>query len=393
MRALRIATIARLALLAALVACGQAPSPDFTGTRAGDGVAPWKDLGPVELCFGDRFIGAPDTPPGGFCESITQPQPPCNVDADCGSRETCVCGRCTVAYCSAASDCGDGRVCSFSEHRCDTKCSITDECAAAEDCFNGTCRGRCHADKDCQGGEVCNSLNYCVVAACSDDKGCLAGESCRVQRTPRLALEPDPIATDDAGAPVVLYVEIADEFQTDRRHIYRATSPDGRLFTMTPPTPVLDDGLDNRGPSAVKTDAGWFLYYEKDAGAELDVARSADGIHFSSPMRVLTGGVGGAAVHAPSAVVLPDGTVAVYYQIGDGAAIGLATGPVGGALTARGPVLQPKDVIVPETTADAVQRSHGRSPWSSMHPTNNRLRAGSTRRRWMDGTVGPPLAR
>jgi hypothetical protein len=336
-----------------LAACGLAPSPDFTGTRAGDGVAPWKDLGPVELCFGDRFLGAPGTPPGGFCENVTTPQAPCNGDDDCASRETCVCGRCTVAYCSAASDCGAGRVCSFSEHRCDTKCSITDECAAGEDCFNGTCRGRCHTTDDCQGGEVCNSLNFCVVAACSDNDNCLGGESCRVQRTPRQVLEPDPIAGDEPEARVVLYVELADEFQLDHRHVYRAVSRDGHLFTVSPPTPILDDGLDNRAPSVVKTDAGWFLYYEWNAGAELKVARSADGIHFSAPATVLAGGVGGAALHAPSAVVLPDGSVAVYFQIGDGAAIGLATGAVGGKLALRGPVLAPKDVTVAATTAGA----------------------------------------
>ncbi|HTJ41296.1 MAG TPA: hypothetical protein VL463_04345, partial [Kofleriaceae bacterium] len=272
-----------------MTACGLAPSPDFTGTRTGDGVAPWRDLGPVEVCFGDQFLGPPDSPPGGFCEAITQPQTPCATDGDCRSRESCVCGRCSVAYCSAASDCAEGRVCSFSEHRCDTKCSITDECAAKEDCFNGTCRGRCRSNEDCQGGEVCNSLNFCVVAACSDSGTCLGGERCDVQRTPRQALEPTAIATDDQ---VILYVEIADQFQLDHRHIYRAVSPDGRLFTVSPPTPILDDGLDDRAPSVIHTAQGWFLYYEYNAGAELRVARSADGVTFSSPMTALAGGTG-----------------------------------------------------------------------------------------------------
>lgn len=340
-------------LLVLIVGCGFAPSPDFTGKRAGDGIAPWQDLGPVEVCFGDQFLGPPDGPPGGFCESVETPETPCNTDGDCRSRESCQCGRCTVAYCSAASDCGDGRVCSFSEHRCDTTCSITDECAAAEDCFNGTCQGRCHTTADCQGGEVCNSLNYCVVAACSDDGACLGGETCRVQRTPRQAQGPDALATDDSSARVVLYVELADAFQLDHRHIYRAASPDGRLFTVSPATPILDDGLDNRAPSVVHTAAGWFLYYEYDAGAELRVARSADGTTFSAPTTALAGGTGGTALHAPSAVVLPDGSVAVYFQIGDGSAIGLATGPVGGKLALRGPVLRPADVIVPVTTMDA----------------------------------------
>ena len=57
----------RVLVLIFVTACGLAPSPDFTGTRTGDGVAPWRDLGPVEVCFGDQFLGPPDSPPGGFC--------------------------------------------------------------------------------------------------------------------------------------------------------------------------------------------------------------------------------------------------------------------------------------------------------------------------------------
>jgi hypothetical protein len=277
------------------------------------------------------------------------------TDAGCASREACVCGRCTVEFCDDASDCATGHTCSFDEHRCDVACTVTDDCAAKEDCFNGTCRGRCHSDDECQGGEVCNSQNYCAVAACAAASDCLAGETCRVQRTPRQALEPDPIAADDStpGAAVVLYVEIADAGQLQNRRIYRALSPDGRLFKLTPSSPVLSDGNDDRAPSILHTADGWFLYYEWNAGAELRVARSADGVTFSSPQTALVGGAGASAFHAPSAVVLPGGSVAVYYQIGDGAAIGLATGPLGGVLANQGPVLTPAQVIVPQTTPAA----------------------------------------
>jgi hypothetical protein len=48
-------------------------------------------------------------------------------------------------------------------------------------------------------------------------------------------------------------------------------------------------------------------------------------------------------------VLLPDDTVAVYFQIGDGTALGLATGAPGGMLTMRGPVLQPSAVTVAPT--------------------------------------------
>ncbi len=338
--------------LAICAACGFAPEADFTGKRAGDGIAPWQDLGPLQVCFGDDYLGAPDTPPGGFCTSINAPDQPCARDTDCGSREACICGHCSVAYCSAASDCSSGRTCSFSEHRCDVTCSVTEECAAGEDCFNGTCRGRCREDLDCQAGEVCNSQNFCAVAACSDNGNCLDGERCRVQRVPRLALE--PVAVPIEGAfKVALYLELADEFQIDHRRIYRATSVDGRIFRVDPAAPILDDGLDTRAPSVVKAADGWYLYYEWNQGLELRVARSLDGIAFGAPTTVLRGGTGGAALHAPAAVLMPDGTVAVYYQIGPGTAIGLATGPLGAPLTAQPPALLPRDVIVPATTPGA----------------------------------------
>jgi len=341
-------------VLAAALAgsCGFAPSPDFTGKRAGDGIAPWTDLGPVQVCFGDQYLGAPDTQPGGFCADRNTPETPCAGDDDCDTREACVCGRCTVAYCSAASDCPAGRVCSFSNHRCDLPCGTAEDCGLGEVCFNGTCRGRCHTTADCEAGEVCDSQNYCTVASCADDNGCLGGEVCKVQRIPRQALE--PVATPiDGPFRLALYVELADPFQLDHRHIYRATSNDGRIYKVDPATPILDDGLDDRAPSVIRAASGWLMYYEWNAGAELRVATSTDGITFGSPTTALVGGAGAAALHTPSAVLLPDGTVAVYYQIGDGAAIGLATGTPGGALTARGPVLLPRDVIVPETTPDA----------------------------------------
>jgi hypothetical protein len=336
---------AALVLSLALAACGFLPEDSFTGKRIGDGIAPWTDLGPVLVCFGSESLGPPTSTPGGFCSSINTTEAPCVDDGDCRSRESCMCGRCTVAYCTASSDCGGGRVCTFTENRCDVSCANQFDCADGEECFNGTCRGRCFSDEECQSGEVCNSESYCITVDCADSDACQSGESCKVQRVPRQALEPTALV-EDAPTRVVLWLELADEGQLERRRIWRAVSNDGRSFRIDPAQPVLDDGLDTRAPSVVRTPTGFAMYYEWNAGAEIRVATSADGTRFGTPTTAIVGGTGAAAARAPAAVVLPDGKVAVYYQIGDGAAVGLAVGPVGEALATRDPVLTPEKATI-----------------------------------------------
>ncbi len=331
--------------------CGFLPEDDFTGARVGDGVAPWTDLGPAPVCLGNQFLGPPTSLPGGFCYDRNQVEDPCLRDDDCESRETCVCNRCTIAYCTAASDCAGGRSCSFSENRCDTKCANVTDCAPGEECFNGACRGRCDTDDECQRGEVCSSRNYCVTVDCADDAGCQAGERCHVQRVPRLVLEPFAVAQRESPR-IVLYVELGDAAQPQRA-IWRAISDDGIRFEFEPAQPALEDGGAAHAPSIVRTATAWFLYYESGDGAAIKVSSSTDGFRFTPGTVVLAGGSGPSALHAPSAVLLPDGTVAVYFQIGDGAAIGLASGSPGGMLTMRGPVLQPSQVTVPASGARA----------------------------------------
>jgi len=349
---MRLALVIVAFVAATVSACGFLPEDAFTGKRAGDGIAPWADLGPVQVCLGNEFLGPPDTTPGGLCSPRNAPSQACTRDGECGSRESCVCGRCTVAYCATASDCSDGRICTFAEHRCDLTCFTGDDCPDGAECFNGVCRGRCVDDGDCQSGEVCNSRNYCVSADCAGDADCLATEQCRLQRTPRQVLEPSPVIDTSRGLEIVLYLEIADPLQRDQTAIWRAVSVDGRHFQMDPASPVVADGTTARAPSVVRTADGWAMYYEQGAGAEIRVVTSIDGVSWSDPHTAVIGGIGPAAARAPSAAVLPDGSVAVYYQIGDGAAVGLATGAIAGTLTVRGPVLGPGDVQIPETDPD-----------------------------------------
>jgi len=342
----------RLALVIAMLGagCGFLPEDDYTGKRAGDGIAPWQDLGPAQVCVGNQYLGPPDSVAGGLCFDGNLTEAICTIDADCATREACVCGRCTVAYCSTASDCAAGRVCTFAEHRCDTQCFGEADCAGPEECFNGTCRGRCITATDCQTGEVCSSQNFCVTADCEDDDGCRAGERCRVQRTPRQVLEPD--VTRD-GDLIVLWLEVSDEVQRGESAIYRAESRDGLHFQMNPDEPVVEEGTTAGSPTVVRTADGLVMYYDVDDGLAIRVVSSTDGVSWSTPVDAIDGGVGGAAARNPSAVALPGGNIAVYYERGNGLGISLATGLPGGALTERGTVLAPDDVTVAPGAADA----------------------------------------
>ncbi|MEZ4402549.1 MAG: hypothetical protein R3B06_21175 [Kofleriaceae bacterium] len=336
----------RAAALAALAvaACGFAPEERLSGARTGDGIAPWRDLGPAPVCLGNEFLGPPGTPAGGFCFGRSVVEAPCTTDAECGSREQCTCGRCTIAYCATASDCPAGRVCTFAQHRCDVPCGDATACAPGEECTNGTCRGRCDTSAECQTGEVCSSRNFCITDDCAVDGECASTERCHVQRVPRLVTEPFAVAA--AGvAKVILYLEVGDALQPDRRSIWRATSADGVRFRFDPARPVLEDAGAAHAPSLVELDAGWALYYEAGDGAAIKVATSADGVSFDAPQVVLAGGVGPTAIHAPSAVALPDGTVAVYFQ--RGANLEWASGAPGAALTGHGVALTPAAVTVP----------------------------------------------
>jgi len=344
----------RALIIAWLVAgCGFTPQDSFTGTRVGDGIAPWQDLGPVQICFGNEFIGPPATDAGGLCADRNTTQEPCISDDDCRSRESCVCGRCTVQYCTTNSDCGAGRVCSFAEKRCDRTCARDDDCPLSDICYAGTCRGQCETDADCQTGEVCNSVNRCITVACSTDGDCLNGESCRIQRVPRLAREPSVLARETRSEPrFTMWMELSNETQMDRRAIWRATSRDGVHYQIDPAQPVLEDGLVAGAPSVLRTPDGFGLYYELGDGEAIRYASSADGISFGAPSTVITGGALAAGVHGPSAVLLPSGQLALYYEAGDGASIDLAAGTLGQPLGAGSTVLTLDDVRDPPANPD-----------------------------------------
>jgi hypothetical protein len=317
-----------------LVGCGLTPQDDLTGKRVGDGIAPWQDLGAAELCLGNDRIGPAGSAVGGFCLDINiLPEEGCQADDDCGSRELCVCGRCTVKFCSSNAECGGG-VCNFSERRCMQPCRDDDDCPGrAELCSAGVCKGRCGMDDDCQYGEVCGSQGRCVVGSCDDDGDCLGDEFCRVQREPRRTDEPSVLTTAD-GDGYVMYLEMDNEAGTQSA-IWRAVSGDGVHFRFNPAEPLITEAGDVHAPSAVKLEGGVTLFYDTTLG--IARADSADGEIFGDPDVVITGDF-----HRPGAAVTPTGEVLVAVEIGDRAGIAIWDG--------SGPpatLLRPGDVTDP----------------------------------------------
>ncbi len=341
-----------IAMAGLVAACGFAPQDDFSGRRVGEGIAPWSDVGGLRLCLGTNLVGAPASAASGLCDAPGSPNAPCLSDGDCRSRESCVCGGCTVQFCSANSDCGAGRVCTFggiNGNRCDTPCATSADCAGGEFCQASRCIARCATDDDCQSGEFCATVGLdrvCAVRPCEDDTSCTDGRLCRIQRKPRVATEPSAIEVD---GQLVLYLELSDEFQQDQRAIYRAVSDDGVSFRMDPATPVIEDADTAHAPSAVRADGMVWVYYESGDGAALRATSSVDGISFGPAATVLEGMPG--AVHRPGVAIMPDGQIGVFYEVGDGAAIAFGRGAAGQALATEGTVLAPADVEDPGTGA------------------------------------------
>ncbi len=344
---------ARLVVLAALLAgCGYTPQDSFTGARDPDGISSWQDLGALELCLANERIGPPGAGAGGFCVDQSTPNEAiCSDDAACNSRERCVCGRCTVPFCSSNSECRAGSSCNFAEKRCSAECNSSAECKGkGEQCSSGFCKGRCAADADCQTAEVCSSAGRCIVAACAGQGDCLAGEICKIQRQPRATAQPTVLAGDAAHGSdrgrgrFVMWFEMASLAGTTRA-IYRAVSEDGVSYRLDPASAVLEDAGDARAPSVIVSGAGAGLtmYYETAAGVRR--AESPDGIDFGTPETVIAGDF-----HAPGAALGPDGKPLVYVHKGDRAGLALWRGS-----GAPEDVFGPSQATLPELWRDVTR--------------------------------------
>ncbi len=337
----------RMGLLAVLwLSCGLGPNDHFTGARQSSGVAPWVDLGGANLCEAPALLGPADSTPVGFCvPDSAQALRACTFDTECGARERCVCGRCSVQYCDSAAGCGKALSCDFKNKRCARKCSKTARCAFGQTCRGGFCTAKCMTDSECAAGELCNQvIQRCVVAACGDNANCLVGkEHCAIQRVPAEVREPALVPDVDPRKQPVLYVEIR---RMGRGAIYRALSPDGVGWTLDPAEPILEPAADETrigAPAAVRTDAGWLLFFDAGPmGTRIDRATSSDGVHFTrdvAPALEPASPWEGGKVHAPGVTRTARG-VYLAYEGGDGAGLGLAFAADGRSFTRVGDGLQ-----------------------------------------------------
>ena len=323
------------ALLLSLAGCGFQGEPPFAGRQV-PGVAPWQDIGPITLCDGDARLGPLSFGALGTCDDKAAPA--CATDADCASREGCLCGRCALPVCDSAEECGPGRVCSFDDRVCNRSCASDADCAHGEQCVPGknVCRGLCATGADCQHGESCDPQSgRCLPESCASDSEC-AG-SCRLERLPAALAEPSPLV--ESGG-VTMWLERTDPMGAPA--IWRATSADGITFTFDPPHALLS----GRAPSVLHDpERGYLMLYALGAGSasSLALATSSDGVAFTpSAAPVLAG------ADQPSLIAAPMGGLVAYYLGADGT-IGRATSTDGAAFTAAPPA-----VLTPAAVSDPI---------------------------------------
>ncbi|MCU1280641.1 MAG: hypothetical protein JWM53_4187 [bacterium] len=296
---------ALIAIAVAVAGCGFERQPPFAGARIPD-VGPWQDRGPLTVCTADHArIVAPSLGTAGICAAAAADST-CSADSDCNRRERCLCGRCAVAVCDSADECGpaDGPfVCTFADRRCDRVCAVDGDCGAGERCLAGRhiCRGSCATTADCQRGESCqSSTGLCISSACTSDADC-RGRACVVERIGALLAEPSPLVT---VAGVELWVERSDGDGVAR--IWHARGADGTRFDLDA-APLFPGAA----PSVARLADGSFAMIFAD-GASLFAARSPDGAAWSPPKPALPN------ARQPSLVVQPDGTPLVYAVDPDG---------------------------------------------------------------------------
>jgi hypothetical protein len=310
-----------------LGSCTFIDQDNYSGLGFESGISPFEERGPLEICIGNHRIAPPNTTLGGFCQKKDNPQlKNCSVNSECPGRENCVCGKCTVKYCTRTDECGEGYECDFNTKQCAIKCETDCECPGSNArCDLGVCKQMCIVDSECQTGELCAlSIARCVTVPCSNDFECYDDEECVIQMEPRIIREPSPLAENQYL--YYMWVEM-DQGSSERRVIFRAASSDGEKWEMTPPAPVLESDADDDwkvgAPSVIFHSNKYIMFFEIGNGAAIGRAISDDGrnwVRDTQPVILPWGNEN--TIHSPSAVVDPyGGSIYLYYQAGDGAEI------------------------------------------------------------------------
>ncbi len=309
------------------VSCTRGTNPLFSGTELKGSMTPFVNEGPMDICMAYHRVVSPDGQLSGFCQKLDAPQlRSCHSDEDCQDREACVCGKCTVQYCTRADECPQGMACDFTTSRCIIPCEGDCGCPGPNArCDIGVCQQMCIVDDECQSGEMCSLARArCTTFACHSDEDCLSDEHCIIQQEPRVMREPTLIK-DDTGT-YHMWLEM-DQGSQERRVIFRASSRDGLSWSMDPPAPVLEsdaqDGYRVGAPSVLRTASGYVMFFEVGDGRGFGRAQSTDGRNWSRDSNlVLEPLPDETAIHAPSVVPKPSGDgLLLYYQVGDGSAI------------------------------------------------------------------------
>ncbi|MDA3863979.1 MAG: hypothetical protein PF689_08965 [Deltaproteobacteria bacterium] len=314
-----------LFLVAQLNSCTLADQEDYSGRYLSQSPAPYEEKGPVEICMGTHRIASPKEDLGGFCQKRDNPSPEtCYSNSDCKGRTLCVCGVCSVKFCTRNDDCPGNYVCDFNKNRCALRCETDCECPGTNPrCELGVCQKMCIVDGECETGELCSkSLARCITVPCSHDNQCYDDEECVIQMEPRIVREPSVVRRIDNT--YFMYVEV-DQGSVDRRMIFRAQSYDAKTWNMNPPAPIVEsvasDNYRVGSPSVIILDNNnYVMFYEIGDGEGIGRAESSDGRNWTrseEPLVFPTGNEN--EIHAPSAVYHPlEDRIYLYYEAGDG---------------------------------------------------------------------------
>ncbi|MBI2892892.1 MAG: hypothetical protein HYY06_05020 [Deltaproteobacteria bacterium] len=301
-----------------------------------DGIGPYRDLGPVQMCQAGGLLVATGPEASGFCvPSDSSAGPACESDSACASRERCLCGRCVVPYCDKATDCRAGETCVVSSSRCGVSCAADEDCAEEHSCDRGVCAARCTESGDCQRGESCSRLrSVCLANACTNEADCTSDERCDSQRIRRELREPAVLADGDG---LVLYVEDREE-----RSILRARGANRDRFELEV-EPVLAEA---RAPAPFAVDGLLVLYYAAPDRSAI-LAAPAEGTSFGDASVVLEPEQAweGGTVDAPAICEVGGRLVMAYEAMGG---IGIAVEDAGVfARPGSGPAVTAEDLEDP----------------------------------------------
>jgi hypothetical protein len=340
-----------LLLAIALPCCGLVPSSETLAPFPSDGVTGFGDAEPIEVCLGTARVIAPDASSGAgaVCVSEGASGKSCSSNDSCSGIERCICGRCIVEACQGGNTCGEDRVCR--DRRCTTVCTTAADCKQGEVCSAGGCARSCGGDGDCHFGERCDALdNTCVAKLCSDATPCGPGRRCEAESVTGELHEPEIVTV---GGADVAYVELRP-FGGAPSAIYRARIDSPARWTIDPAWPVIasSDGTGVGGPAALVDGPRVALYFTLGDGAAIARAVSTDGgksfVRDAVPQLIAHAAWENGWIGSP-AVARFAGVTYLFYEGGPRAGIGIARIDGGGAKK-----LADEPIVTPEQVNDPV---------------------------------------